>query len=479
MSHGIARKLLFSTGNFGISGYRQLITTFLVFFLVDVVHLDPWLTSLAYMISYGFWNALSDMVIGNLSDRTHTRWGRRKPWIAVGAPLGLIISFLLWYPILLDGEPLAQPRSISMFLYALVVILGFETATTMVRVPWSSLYPEMFKGVRERTEVSIYSEIFGVVGPIIVMVVLPIMVDTLEGKIGSLNAWFWAAITMSILFAVASFTGGVLGGKERKDASTEKHLSFVESFKVTFQSKSFIAFMVVELMAECMIIWLSTMFPFLIKYSLGLGMSSLSIVMGVELLGTFAFYPVWRKVALRIGAKKTYAISVTIFTTALMLISVIGSLMQITGVAFLMGSGLAGYMTVIRVMSADVIDEDEVKTGLRREGSFYGVLGAMGKVSIAISAGAAGLVLSTMIGYVPGEPEPAFMGTGIRIGMAMFGFIFWLVMMSALRFYPLNKEKVDEIEVKLKELHAGRAIKLEDAKKNLAEKVAGSEMAAD
>jgi len=463
VGYGIARKLLFGTGNFGISGYRQLITTFLVFYLVDVVHLDPWLTSLAYMLSYGFANALSDMVIGSLSDRTHTRWGRRKPWIAIGAPLGLVTSLLIWYPFLQHGQPCAEPRSISMFLYALIVIVGFEIATAMVRVPWSSLYAEMFKGVKERTEVSIYSEIFGVVGPIIVMVVFPIMLESLEGRIGSLNAWFWSAGAMCVLFAVPSFVGGVIGGKETRDASTEKHLSFIQSFKVTFQSKPFIALMVVGVMANCMIVWLSTMFPFLMKYSLGLGMSSLSIVMGIELLGTFLFYPVWRKIALRIGSKRTYIVSVTIFTAALLLISVIRSLPHIAGVAFVMGTGLAGYMTVIRVMAADVIDEDEVKTGLRREGSFYGVLGAMDKLSIAISGGALGLVLSTMIGYVPGEPVPAFMGTGIRIGMAMFGFVFWVVMMIALRFYPLTKERVAETEAKLKELHAGRAAALEEA----------------
>jgi GPH family glycoside/pentoside/hexuronide:cation symporter len=348
-----------------------------------------------------------------------------------------------------------------MFLYALIVIVGFEIATAMVRVPWSSLYAEMFKGVKERTEASIYSEIFGVVGPIIVMVVFPIMLESLEGRIGSINAWFWSAGTMCVLFAVPSFVGGVIGGKERKDASTEKHLSFFQSFKVTFQSKSFIAFMVVEVMANCTIIWLSTMFPFLIKYSLGLGMSSLSIVMGVELLGTFLFYPVWRKIALRIGSKRTYIVSVTIFTAALLLISVIHALPHIVGVAFVMGAGLAGYMTVMRVMAADVIDEDEVKTGLRREGSFFGVLGAMSKLAIAISGAASGLVLSTIIGYVPGQPEPAFMGMGIRIGMAGFGFVFWLAMMIALRFYPLTKEKVAEIETKLKESHAEKAIELE------------------
>lgn len=479
MGYGIARKLLFSTGNFGISGYRQLITTFLVFYLVDVVHLDPWLTSLAYMLSYGFANALSDMVIGSLSDRTHTRWGRRKPWIAIGAPLGLVTSLLIWYPILQHGQPCAEPRSLSMFLYALIVIVGFEIATAMVRVPWSSLYAEMFKGVKERTEVSIYSEIFGVVGPIIVMVVFPIMLESLEGRIGSMNAWFWSAGTMCVLFAIPSFVGGVIGGKETRDASTERHLSYLQSFKVTFQSKSFIALMVVEVMANCMIIWLSTMFPFLIKYSLGLGMSSLSIVMGVELLGTFLFYPVWRKIALRIGSKRTYIVSVTIFTAALMLISVISSLPHIVAVAFVMGAGLAGYMTVMRVMAADVIDEDEVKTGLRREGSFFGVLGAMNKLSIAISGAASGLILSTVIGYVPGEPPPAFMGMGIRIGMAGFGFLFWLAMMIALRFYPLTKEKVAVIEAKVKELHAGRAVTAEDAKKNYAEKVAGPEIAAD
>lgn len=461
------RKLVFSVGQLGNAGYDQLIATFLVFFLVDVVHLDPWLTSMAYLFSYGFLNAIISIVVGNLSDRTRTRWGRRKPWIAVGAPLGLVFSLLLWYPLLLGGKPLADPHSLSMFLYALIVILAFEIGRVMASVPYNALFPEMFMGVKERMEVSIYSEIFGVLGPVIVMVALPVMVDSLGERIGSMGAWAWSAGAMCVIFGVACFIGGVLGAKERKEFSKEfsieKHLPFIKSLKVVLQSRLLLMYLVVSIMLTCQITWLPAMFPFLIKYSLGMSLSQMSVVMGIELLGTFAFYPLWRMVAMRIGSKKTFIISVTLFTMGLMLVLVINGMLQTAAAALVMGIGISGCMPVIRVMNADIIDEDELKTGLRREGVIYGVLGALGKISIAISAGATGFVLVTLSGYVPGATEQSpFVGTGIRIGMAIFGFIFWLLMMVALRFYPLSKEKVAEIEAKIKELHAEKAKRLEE-----------------
>jgi GPH family glycoside/pentoside/hexuronide:cation symporter len=321
----------------------------------------------------------------------------------------------------------------------------------------------MFRGVKERMEVSIYSEIFGVLGPVIVMVALPVMVDSLGERIGSMDAWAWSAGAMCVIFGVACFIGGVLGAKERKEFSIEKHLPFIKSLKVVLQSRLLLMYLVVSIMLTCQITWLPAMFPFLIKYSLGMSLSQMSVVMGIELLGTFAFYPLWRMVAMRIGSKKTFIISVTLFTMGLMLVLVINGMLQTAAAALVMGIGISGCMPVIRVMNADIIDEDELKTGLRREGVIYGVLGALGKISIAISAGATGFVLVTLSGYVPGATEQSpFVGTGIRIGMATFGFIFWLLMMVALRFYPLSKEKVAEIEAKIKELHAEKAKRLEE-----------------
>ena len=84
---GRPQKLVYGFGGIGGTGYYQLITAFLIFFLVEVVHLDILLATVSYAVAFGLWNAINDPIVGVLSDRTRTRLGRRKPWILVGSLL--------------------------------------------------------------------------------------------------------------------------------------------------------------------------------------------------------------------------------------------------------------------------------------------------------------------------------------------------------------------------------------------------------
>jgi len=113
-------------------------------------------------------------------------------------------------------------------------------------------------------------------------------------------------------------------------------------------------------------------------------------------------------------------------------------------------------------MMGDVVDEDEIKTGARREGSCFGAFIAIEKLSFVIIGVSTAFLLSVVIGYVPGQPKPEFMDMGIRIGMFLFTAIYMVIALIFLRFYPLGKAEVTALSKQVEELHKTKVKKLEE-----------------
>jgi len=457
-------KIAYSMGNIGLTGFLQLISAFLLFFFIDIVHLDPWLTSLAYVISYGGWNGINDIVIGGLSDKTRTRWGRRRPYIVIGVPLAFLFSALVWSPPL-GGKPLAVSYCLPIFFYIVIVLSIYELGFTMVDIALSAVFPEMWANVKDRSEVTVYRESFSIVGGILAMVIFPLIADSLSKQFGTFGGWSYAGGIMSAIFAGA-FLFSLLGIRERKEFSVvDKPLPVITSFKTALTNKSWITWKGADLMSECVIEWISAMAPFFAKYSLGMGVGeAISIMMGVQMVAMFAFFPIWRKICIRHGTKVTLAASMITFNIGPMLALVARDALGIAVMGFMAGITIGGLVLARWLMWADVMDEDETKSGVRREGIYQGIASPIGKIApITVATGTA-FVLSA-IGYVSGiEPrdQPQSVGWGFRFGMAVFPVIFTAIMLVFLKFYPLGKERVAEINKEVEKIHAEKAKKLEE-----------------
>jgi GPH family glycoside/pentoside/hexuronide:cation symporter len=455
------RKLLYSVGNIGLTGFLQMMSVYLLFFLIDVVHLDPWFASLVFVISYGIWNAINDPFIGNLSDRTRTRWGRRRPYIMIGLPIMFFFAILIWSPPL-DGESLTDPYSLPTVLYMLVVIALYELGFTMVSLCRSAVFPEMWEELTDRSEVTIYRESFSVVGGILTMVVFPVIVDAFSQPLGRFSGWAWAGGIMAGIFSGTLFIS-FLAIRERKIFSVlDTPLPFVESFKTAITNRSWITKMGATLMTTCMIDWVSAMSPFFVKYSLGMGMEAIPIMMGVQMMTLFGFFPIWRKICHRYGTKVTLAASMVTFNIGPLLGLFANDVLGIALMGMVGGMTIGGFLLARVLMGADVIDEDELITGVRREGVYAGISAPISKISQVILATGTAFVLSTS-GYVSGldpSAQPLSVGSGFRLGMAVFPLIFTGIMLVFLRFYPLGKERVEEIGRRLNKLHAEKEEKM-------------------
>ena len=457
---GRTGKLAYGLGSIGDTGFYQIIMMWLLPFLIerDHLHLDFWLASIAIGISFGVWNAINDPIVGALSDRTRTRFGRRKPFIVIGAPLSILFLVLLFTPPT-GGKPLTNPFDLWIFLYILIILSFWAWTYTMAAVPWFALYPEIWESVKDRSEVVMYRQIFAIIGGALAVAAFPIIVENLSNTESDFNGWIFAAAILGTIFAGA-YLFSIVGIKERKEFVIDKSPSMKNSIFMTFKNKTLRTYVIIDLMTWCMTGWLSTTMPFFAKNCLGLNDTDAFMLMAPSMLGILSFFILWRKIYMKYGPKITLGGATIGFALAFLPCLIVQNVIQGAIWAFSVGATMAGIVLAREIMMGDVVDEDETKCGLRREGSYFGAFGAIEKISFLIIPLSLAVIFQ-LIGYDLPNPNLGFINIGLRGGIVIFTAIFSIIMLIFLRIYPIGKEKACKISKEIENLHKTKAEKLE------------------
>src|SRR5512147_1028154 len=175
-------KFLYGSGDFGISSIGMMRSIFYAIYLTDVVGLEPRLASFGALVGI-LWDAINDPLIGILSDRLHTRWGRRRPfllWFSI--PFGL--SFItLW------SAPNWESQT-ALLIYITLSFMLADTLQTLVGVPFLSLTPELTSDYDERTTLTSFRSFFQLVGALTVVLTAPAIIDRVLASGGSQQQGF-------------------------------------------------------------------------------------------------------------------------------------------------------------------------------------------------------------------------------------------------------------------------------------------------
>ena len=440
----------------------QMFAFYIFNFYYTIIIGDIWLVSIGYII-WSIWNAFNDPLIGSLSDRTSSKWGKRRPYIIGGIIPTLIILILLWTaPI--TGSPLIQ------FIYFLVMICLFDTFYTAYSLNQTALFPEMFRDLDERAKANNYRQILNIVGLLFATLLPSFFVRTVIDYVGDpvrkaelQTQYITAAIVMAILGAIFALTFIMRGIKERKEYASDsiEAPSFSKSIKLTFKNKAFSTYVLTNLAQWYIFGLIPIINPFFLGYIIGITDAFIQqLFLALIFITAILFMIIWRNYFAKKGAKKAHMralISITIFFIPTLFIwEIIGAII----VYILLGFGFAGIMFGRDIVMSTIIDSDETQTGLRREGAYYGVNALIIRLSTVAVALSIAIVFPT-VGWATYDPSSITIFTliGIRVLMGIFPIIVLGLGILSFKRFPITHEKYMEIKEKIKEIHSEKISK--------------------
>jgi GPH family glycoside/pentoside/hexuronide:cation symporter len=373
------------------------------------------------------WDAITDPVIGNLSDRTRSRWGRRKPWIIGGAPLLMcgVVAFL------------SPPEQITNVYLGITAFL-FYISWTLVQIPYLSWGAELSRDYDERTRINGYRETARMVG-VLIATVLPILVlsspdPSLREILGVFTVALLILIPVTAIFSVWKTPNGIY--VESKDNSLFKAL------KVLPRNKPFM-----RLLFGVFCFWLggaifNTVIVFLFQHLLELPRSAfLKLVLLQYILG-IAFVPFWIKVGNRIGRHRALVIGGFGFLAMLplYLLATPGVFWHAVVIFCIVGPLTSVIWVMPPALTSDAIEYGMMKGGADHAALYMAMYNFVMKMALAFGVGLA-MPLLGMLGFNPaGENNEA----------AMQGFIFVALILPLivglpgavmLYNYPLTSKK--------------------------------------
>lgn len=437
------KKLAYSFGAVATALSYQAFSTYIIFFYVDVIKLPVYLAG-AGMLFFAGWNAVNDPLIGYLSDRTRSHWGKRIPYLLFGAvPFGLIY-FLLWVPPFRDLD-----QTFQLFIYFLSAICLFDLLYIITILNWAALFPEMYPRFKERVEVNSYRQSFGFLG-LLLGVALPPLI---------FSQWGWGV--MGAIFGtivVLSLAAAIWGSREAIEFNADRQLSLREALADSFGSRSFLTFVFANFFVQFAFLTVLAAIPFFAKYVLAADPPTIATILATAFLTAVPMLFVWRRIAVRFGARRALLASLVVLALALTPLLFLSEISLIILTSALIGAGLAGFNLTADIVLADVIDEDETNTGARREGMFFGLNTFIGRFAIILQAISLSAVF-VLTGYNPYiHTQPAAFFGGLRCLLAGLPTAALAAGFCLMFFYPLTGEKLKEMKVKLGEIHRQKGI---------------------
>ena len=445
-------KIIYGTGDLGIAGWGTLRQIFYAIFLTDVVGLEARLASFAALIGV-IWDAINDPLVGMLSDRAQTRWGRRRPFLLFfSIPFGLAFLLMWWAP--------PWNNQIVLAVHMTLAYIISDTLQTLVAVPFYTLTPEMTPDYDERTELTTYRMFFNLVISLVVAVAAPMIK----------NAALQSGLTLSQSYLLISGLFGGIGAipflvmfffvRERHPNPPQETHTIKETAETAWRNIPFRFATGLYMLNWMTVDMVSLMLPYFLTYWIaqgnlaaemnvfGANISQDSVILGLMFITAIAALPIWNWLSKKTSKRKAYIFGMLFWMVVQSLIIIVkpGQTIFILILTVLAGISISTAHVLPDAIFPDVIEWEELRTRNRHEGVYYGIKNFSRKLSGAVTI----FLVLQLLGWFGYQSPPqgaiVFQQTDItitiiRILTGPFGALLLFSSIIIAWFYPLTREK--------------------------------------
>jgi GPH family glycoside/pentoside/hexuronide:cation symporter len=382
-------------GSLGGTALINSVTFLALFYFTLVLGMSPAVAGTLLFITKCY-DIATDPLMGIVSDRCDTRWGRRRPFLLIASAVSAGSILMLFNPPDLAGT--------AMTVYIGAALLLYATGYTIFNIPYLAMPAEMTSDYHERSRLMSARVVFASLGILVGGALAPAMVTWFGGgRVGYASMSYVLAAIIGVAMA-ASFFGTRTAAHTRH---VSKVMSFGEQWSLAIGNRPFIILILSKLLHISGVAVSISSLLFLVTVVLQRETVALGSFGLASTAGTLVSIPAWLWLSNRFGKRNTYILGVTVYVPILLSWLATGpdeafALFLIRG--FAIGVATGGLTLTAQAMLPDTIEHDARRSGLRREGTFTSIYSLMEKTAFALGPLTIGLLLEAS-GFSPGSAE--------------------------------------------------------------------------
>jgi GPH family glycoside/pentoside/hexuronide:cation symporter len=405
--------LAYALPTFAVAYLLFFVQFYFLKFSTDVLLLPPAAIGLVFALAK-VWDAVSNPLVGSASDRSRSRFGRRRPYLFASLPLLVAGFVMLWSPpSALEGVPLVVFCAFALFV--------FHGAFALYTIPHFALGAELASDPHERTRIFGVRHGSFIVGMLLAFAGIQVAMNATDTRAVTAEIAIPTSLLAALVLAVTPLfvrepaRGEVSGGK-----------GLIASFRDVWANTPARILLIVWFIENAGVGAVGTMAPFISEYLLQ-RTDVVGTLPAAYVIAGVASIPVWVRLSRRFGKRQTWLAAMVLAAGAFGGIWFIGSgdVQPMFALLLLAGAAMGCGSVIAPSLTADLIDLDEQRTGERKEGVYSAALAFALRIGIASAAAVSGFVLQA-VGFVPNAAQSPESLLGLRVlfaGLPCAGFL--------------------------------------------------------
>lgn len=430
-------KLAYGMGDVGCNFSWMFVGNFLMIFYTDVFGIS--MSAVATLMLFSrFWDAINDPIIGGLSDKTHTRWGRYRPWLLFAAPLTALVLILTFWA---HPDWSQTHKIIYMAVTYCILVFGY----TCVNIPYGTLCGAMTQNMTERAQINTSRSVSAMIAIGIINIITIPLIEWL-GNGNAQRGYLLIAVLYGAVFAICHIfcfakTKEVVEVPEAQKIPLRLQLQAVvknKPYLLALLGQVLFGFILYGRNAD-----LLYYFTYVENDAVLFTYYSMVIIVP-SIIGAACFPKVFQWTSNKGWAASVFAFGTGITMIALFFFSPVASPIPFYLFAALSQFFFSGFNTAIYAIIPDCVEYGEWRTGIRNDGFQYAFISLGNKIGMALGTALLALSLG-WAGYEANSVQNASVVAIMRHSFSTIPGVLWVVTALALFFYKLDKRSYNRI----------------------------------